>query len=408
MGTSLKDSFVRYDFALSEIGNKGLPDFSTYETMKLLGAFMLLMINPSYGSDITMSSFANDFSDSSKDYIDRFCRLTDGAGIEKYTLKEFLEIGNQQGLQTLYQPKVPNDVGIVPLWYEYLLRKGVDILTDTEVRSIESDGSRIVSVNNMYFADRFILAIPPVAIANLLQMQKAPVSMAFGPNFKAFAEATAYINYIPITFHWSKKLALPKVYGFPSTDWALAFVVMSDYMPEVDLASNGTVISTAITRTDAISSVTGKSGAMSSQDELFAEALRQLRLSFPDLPDPDKILLSPTVQQINGRWTLTDVAYIPGQQTVKFKSPVFDNLYNLGPHNGHELYNFNSLESAVSNAFVLGNLLEPNSALTRKYQVSGFTTVRQILVISILVLILMIVLCVYIYRKFKKMMKRRW
>jgi hypothetical protein len=401
LGTSLDDSFTGYNFKISEIGSKSIPDFSGSEMTKLIGAFLIFMVYPNYGADISMSDFAKDFSTGTKDYIDRLCRLTDGAGYDRYTLKEFLSIINDQGPQQLYQPKEPMDVGVLTKWEKYLLDKGVKIIKDTEVKTIEVNNGKVVSVNGTYYADRFILAMPPKEIYNILSAQTGGIKDAFGPfnDFSNYAEQTNYIEYIPISFHWKTKLNIPKVYGFPASDWGLAFIVLSDYMNSVDIGSQGTVISTAITYTDTKSKNTGKSATDSTEQELLKEAFEQLKLSYPDLPDPDQSILSPTVKRIGNRWKTDDTAYVSvsGLEPFKNKSPVYSNLYNLGPYNGNEKYHFTSLESAVSNAFALGNELEGLGLA-----ISGFTTVRQILGIIIIVIMVLIISAVMLYKRLRR------
>ena len=413
LGTSLDKSFTEYNFTVSEIGGKGIPNFSTKEILKFTTAFLVFLINPNYGSNISMSEFSVDFSPESKDYIDRLCRLTDGASSENYTLKEFLSIINDQGLQTLYQPIKPNDIGIMALWYNYLINKGVDIITGTEVYSIETTngngggnggGNKVVSVNGKYFADKFIFAMPPKTLSDLLTNQTDELTRnAFGPQFSTYADKTNYIEYIPITFHWTNRLTLPKIYGFPSSDWGLIFIVLSDYMLEVDNSSDnggtgGTVISTTITYTDKVSKNNGKTATDCTKDELLIEAFHQLKEAFPDLPDPDYSLLSPTVNRINNRWKTQDTAFasVSGAKSLDFKSTLFDNLYNLGPQNGYEKYHFSSLESAISNSFVLGYVLENTN-----YTVSGFTTVRQVLIIIVLLVVFIVFYLVKVSNKNK-------
>jgi hypothetical protein len=341
LGTDMSKEFVNYH-TVSDIGGIGITNFSLTEMLKIIGSFMIFLVFPSYGITTSMKEFTKNFSKVSQDYIDSLCRLSDGAGADRYTLNQFLNIFNDQGLHTLYQPKEPMDIGIMKKWYEYLINTGnVTFITD-KVVSLEYESNKIVSVNNKYSAKRFV---------------------------HDFANKSNYDKYISITFHFSSKLDLPKVYGYPAGSLGLAFIVLSDYMNMVDIGTTNTVISTVITKIEGITGMT--------QTELIAEALKQLRTIYPELPDPYKSLISPDV----------DTAFVLTNSTgyIHFTGTV-ENLYNLGTHNGYSKYHFTSMESAVSNAFQLAKVLGESS-----YKIECGLTLRDIFWYMIIIIILVLV-----------------
>ena len=114
MNTSFIELFTPYHFSMSQIGGETV--FSTLsfsEIFKIGLQFFLVIFNNEHGMNITMEEFMtkHNFKEASKQLVDRLTRLTDGAGADRYTLNEFLQLFNQQFLYRIYQPKKPNDVG---------------------------------------------------------------------------------------------------------------------------------------------------------------------------------------------------------------------------------------------------------------------------------------------------------
>ena len=99
------------------------------------------------------------------------------------------------------------------------------------------------------------------------------------------------------------------------------------------------------------------------------------------------MLLSPQVyrDEKNKRWVNIDTAYVLTNENshIPFESRVYKNLYNCGSHNGKSKYYYTSLESAVSNALSLANVLEPkiNKPLQETAQISRYINWLIILVI---------------------------
>lgn len=141
--------------------------------------------------------------------------------------------------------------------------------------------------------DKIILAIPPYHLTKILQ--GTDVKDAFGDinQLKDWEKKTRYISYIPIVFHWNKEIKLEKIWGFPRSEWGIAFVVLTDYMSLVE-ADSKTVISVVITINE-ISSVIGKTPNQCNKKELINETLRQLKETFPNLPIPSHSLLEQTL-----------------------------------------------------------------------------------------------------------------
>lgn len=410
MNLDFNDLFTLYTFDLSNIGNKNRRNLKFNENLAFVISFIKLTFNPIYGKDITMEEFMknNSFSAESADYIDRLCRLTDGAEANRYTLYQFLQLANNQFLYNLFQPRNPNDEknGLIVLWENKLRETNlITILVNHEVSSLNSDSNLIESVNivdrsnNKQFivkGNKYILSIPPKPLQKILSnSSNKSIQNAFGDisTLTKWSIENSYFDYIPITLHWFRKIDLPKIWGFPASDWGLAFIFLSNYMNFGDK----TVISACITYTDRKSLFTNKTADESTMGEIYTEVLRQLRLSDPNIPNPDRMITSPQVYKNNNRWINIDTAYVTTSenQHLPFKSNLYTNLYNSGCQTGKSNYHFTSLESAITNSVYLFNKIEPNAKYKRHIK-----TYAQITnYIHIIILIFILGVAFYIYKK---------
>lgn len=401
MGINFYDIFTEYNFTISNIGDKSANNLSFKEILILGWNFL---INPKSTQTITMKNFMNtyNFSDTSKDYINRLCLLTDGASSDKYTLFEFLELVNQQVLYKLYQPKNPNDQLLFPLMMKAITDTGnVTIMLNTEVKKLKKD-KKLTTISSikikkeksisLIHSKNYILAVSPKDMFNILSTSSLQDS--FGPNLKLISENNSYNNDISIIFHFNTKLNLQKIWGFPKSDWGVAFIILSNYMDFNDIRSQ-TVISTCITLTNNISLITKKtSNQTDNKHELIQEVFRQLKESFLDLPNPTYSLLSPNVYRNNSMWLDRDSAYIKGSNNLYLESNGnISNLYNVGTQNGNSPYNFTSFESAVANSLYFVKQLNPdlNQKYEMKYPSSLRNVIRVILFLIILIIILLII-----------------
>ena len=413
MNLNFFDLFTLYSFNISNIGDKTTTSFQWFEILSFISSFIKLTINSNYGKYITMKQFmdSNSFTDESKDYIERLCRLTDGAETSRYTLFQFLQLVNNQILYKLYQPTQPTDKGFLYL-IEQKLRKTnlVTFLLNHEVVNINQTNNIISSIRVLdrvtnqtknYIGSNFILAIPPKPLYKLL-LNSPDCQNSFGDiNFiNKWSSNNSYFDYIPITLHWKNKINLNKIWGFPASDWGLAFIILSNYMKFDDPKDYKTVISTCITFTDRKSSVTNKTADESTMQEIYSEVLRQLKESYPNLPNPDRIIPSPQVyyDNVSKKWINIDTAYVTTinpKQHLPFQSNLFSNLYNCGAQNGMSNYHFTSLETAVVNAVSLFNILVKDSS--DKKTIKNYSKLTNYIHIIILIILLAISYYYYYY-----------
>lgn len=405
MGFHFDDLFTPFKFKISKIDDKTIISLSFKEKMALFGAFMKLIINKDYGRQISMKEFMKKkkFSELSYDYIERLCRLTDGASVEDYTLFQFLQLLNQQFFYDLYQPKMPNDKGLIKLWEDKLKSNNVKILVNSQVIKIDTDSKKVNKlivldngIQKEIIANKYILSIPPKPFYNLIISNPATENIFGDVNMiKEWKSKNSYFDYITLTFHYKKEIALPKLNGFPRTPWGIGFIVVSDFMDFKEDEPSQTVISICISMLN-VKNEHGKTANQSSKEEIVKYVEEQL--SF--FPKPDKVIISPSVVRSSETWINMDTAYVvtTKQHFIESKSNL-NNLFYVGIQNGKSSYNFTSIESAVQNAihFCIDEIPE----LKYKYIFKDLKEVRYI-AIDIIIILVCIFVIIYIKKYTKK------
>lgn len=401
MNVNFYDMFTEYNFTVSQIGGETIFSKLLWSELMYLGIeFMKLMLNDNHGRNIILKDYLylNKFNNESIEIIDRVCKLTDGGGVDKYTLNEFLQLFNQQFFYSLYQPKTPNDIGLFKIWREFLEKRGVTFYLGANIKNINLTNnlieSIVVSIDNHLenvYADKYIMSIPPKNLLEMIETYNIPHSWG---NLEEYAFKTAYIDYISVSFHWDTDLKLPKIYGFPKSSWGVAFVVLSDYM-KFEQVNSKTVLSTAVTITNRKSPNNNKTADECNANELVDEMFLQLKEAYPSLPKPTMAIISPGVTYNTDikKWVSDNTAFImtSNQGYLPFKNQVIQNMYNLGTHNGKSFYKFTSLESAVSNSVVLSKELYPELNSNKYIKLSRSTSLSDIFDLIIIVLILYLI-----------------
>lgn len=392
MNTDFYDLFVKYNFNIIEIGGSTLFNIlSINEISNFILPFLFLTFNTDYGNDIILYDFIKNFQKESIEIINRTCILTDGGDSTKFTLNEFLQLLNQQFFYSLYQPKLPNDRGLFKIWKEYLEENAVDILLNTNIDTvnINKKGNLIESIdigNKKLYAKNFVFAIPPKNLNTIVKNN----NIKFNIDLNKYTIDTAYYDYISFTFHWNKNLDLKKVYGFPLSDWGIAFIKLSDYA-KFDENNSKTVVSLALTRAENVSKRLDKTAHECTFDEIVQEVYLELKSIYGEnFVFPTIALLSPGVQHVHGKWISHDTAFIAsaGHYSLPFKNEFINNMYNVGTHNGKSLYKFTSLESAVSNGIFLSKILYPELTNVTIEKSTTLTQILFILIICIITLLL--------------------
>ena len=406
IGINFYDYFSLYNFDTFEFARKSI--FEIFSLKESLILFSNILFNMQK-QKITMKEFMEyyNFSDKAKNHIDGLCRISDGSGYDRYSLEQFIQLINQQTLYKMYQPKMPLDNGLFKYWENFLLNtKNVVIKKSTILnKCIINDKNEIIIVEdingNKYSGNNIIIACPPISVINIINKLNIPDAFIDFDKFKNFAKKTAYLEYIPIIFHWNEKIELPKKKDFPpSSEWGVIYIELTDYMTFEEKNSK-TVVSTNISKTDVISSFLKKTANdCTDEQELINEVLRQLNISIK----PTVSIVSPNIYKDleTNTWKNKDTAFFNTvtEEDVYFKSDKYKNLYTVGTHNKNSSYYFTSFESAVSNAIVAFNILNEKNINIKIEKPFGIIEIlNYIIIIFISYLLILVVVKKLIIKK---------
>lgn len=403
MDINSQDLFVPYNYNTTNLALSILKNLSYTEILALITNFIRFIIpgGETWSKKVTVLEFMqyNKFSEKSVDQIDRICRLTDGAGSDRYTLNEFYQLLNQNLFYQILQPNQANDLGLFYLWKERLLETGlVTFYLNTEVKTFIGSNDEISGVilkrGDRIMGSNFIAAVPLTNLVKILEKSHPLYQNAFGDftSLRSYANRSKYITYIPITFHWKERFKLPLIWGSPQQDWEIAIVPLSDYI-HFQNSDSKTLLSICISNTDKVSKYTGKTANQTSnRNELINEVFRQLQIVYKNiLPTYQVAIISPGVYRNQNKWETKDQAFVLTTDGYfpHFQSEQFRNLYTVGPHNNKSPYTFTSMESAVNNAFALAHYL--NSSLKYEYPIYFQITIKYIIYIFVLFIIIIII-----------------
>lgn len=394
MGLDFYDLFTQYNFTINSTMSENLSKFTANEILVLGLAFMNFFINDIPSKTITMKQFTknNNFSIEATKHIDNLCRLIDGGTIDNFTLFEFLQTVNQNYFYNIYQPKLPNDVGLFKHWQSALEKTNmVDFMFDTEVVNIfatdkvhnitvKNDNSKIINAKN------FIFAIPPQPMMKIIENSSNSDMFGNFDKLVTWEKDTRYLVYIPISFHWDSKLKLPKKWGLAETDYSIVYVVLSDYMAFDDDRSK-TVITCSVKATDRKSRFNGKTADECNEKELIDEVFRQLKEHQPNIIEPTFSIISPGVYKNGNKWDTYDTAYFYTKAGYVNNKSIYDNLFWCGTHNGNSKYSFTAMESAIENSISLLHDIVPESS---EIVIHSIFTIRKMLVIMLFLVVFIV------------------
>jgi hypothetical protein len=396
MNLNFNDLFIK-KYRLIQILNKivftdGLFNFK--EFLLLSRDFILVLFNNQHGINLSMFDYmkSNDFSNETIANIDIFCRTFDGGDSNKISLNQFISVSIQSLFYSVYVPKIPNDEGLFNYWKRYLENKKVQFIFDNEVIKIDKNKNKVEKIilkdGREIKGDKFIFAMPP---ENLIKINGLKEAFELTEDY---TEKTDYNEYISISFHWDYELDLEDdISTFNTkTDWGLIASNMSSYMHFKESKSK-TVISCAIILTD-IKNRNNKTANECNEEELIEEVLEQLRLVYKNITKPTLYFINNYYDEKEKKWKSNETAYlkVPNYNYLDFKSKIYNNLYNLGTHNGKHKNSFTSLESAISNSIKLSNII-----FNKKEKIRRCFDVRDFLIV-LLSIIILILLFYYFYK----------
>jgi len=391
--------FKRFNISLFKIFMKEIDNFDFNDILKLSRDYFKLFIDPTFGLNLSMNDYlkTNKFSNKAINYIDRNCRLIDGGDSTRISFNTYFNIINECVLYNIYQPIKPNDEGLFSYWFNYLKSKKVDFKLKTGIKKIiENEKTVKIETENgeIIEAKKLIIAIPPESLVKILDNSPDNIKNSFG-DFKSLSEyssKTEYGEYISISFHWGFNIDIdPNIYGmYSETDWGIGAIVLSDYMKFKERNSK-TVISCIISITNKKSKNINKTAnECKTQKELVDEVYRQLKNIYKDLPYPTLTFVNNTYK--DGEWLSNETAFIkvPNYNYLNFSNN--NNIYTLGTHNGTAKVHFTCLESAVTNAINLINII-----YNKKYNIKTPYNLKELIMILIVLIIVVILFIIKYY-----------
>lgn len=387
----IHNNFVNYNFSFLPSLNKKnksstfvqlIKVFSLTELFYLGRCYIDCLVDPNFYKQKSIYAIIKHFKKSSQEYVDKICRLTDGAGMQRYTAYQFFQLLNQFSLYAILEPTYPNDIGWVKQMVQMLLSKGAVLKLGSSVEALEKyeqDKYNLKTEDgHTYQGKHVIFATPTTTLENFFSNFNS-ISLA------EYNKVSQYETYIPITLHWDTEiLKLDAIWGQGIGPWNIAWIVMSDYMS--DTTTKGTLISCCISKLN-IKGTNNKTANECSENELIEEVLEQLE---PLLlgKKPDISLLAPQVYYDNNEWKNRDTAYMSTPENYKIRFPFkMDNehIYSVGTHNGLSTLHVTSAESAVQNSMHWAN-----TYLHARQCIKSSWTLNQVLGIFIIVFITII------------------
>ena len=343
------------------------------------------------------------FSSATRSYLDKICRITDGAGADRYTLFQFLQTFNQNMVHSIYQPNKPNDDGLFKLWKDKLVEKGVTFQSGEEIMELIKDQksstiSHVVTRNKDKIpVNILVFATPLNNLTECVENSSPDVHSAFGPLSKLqnYTYLTSYEPYLSMTFHWNNSIEVKDIWGGGFGPWGMLWIKLSDYFGKDQ--SSHTLISACIIKLDVKSPVTNKTAHETvNTNELINEAFRQINEAHGNiLPEPNHSVMYSGVERENNKWKSTDYAYMKTIHSYSFpyKSPKFDNLFSVGSHNEQSAYAFTSMESAVSNSIVFCHKFDRRSK--KLHPIRNATTLVNIIQTALVCILVTILFRIY-------------
>ncbi|VBB18997.1 flavin containing amine oxidoreductase [Yasminevirus sp. GU-2018] len=347
--------FAGYSYNIFTIMLTVVVNFSILDIVKILIGFIkYIFVDPEGSVDSFLKS--NHFSDKGSDVIDRFCRLLDGGGADRMLSTEMFHSFDFIPFYRFYQPIAPNDELLMRLIEDRLTKNGVTILKGHELIDMNTSLSKVTSakmrdVNSGettdIFATRYVLATPPKNVLKVVKNSSdQKIQSAFGDleDFEKYVINSSYNEYPSMVFYWDKQKNVKTRWGFPSGEWGVINIKVSDYYSDSTIKknSNRQIMSLTLAKAD----FPNKDGLtyyqfLSKYGESVTakEILRQLR-SQSAVPDYDDF----TFNRVEN-----DSGFIRTTKRWRDYHTNLKNLYWIGCHNGNSKLELTTLESAVQN-----------------------------------------------------------
>jgi protoporphyrinogen oxidase len=379
----IRDAFTNYKWNITDTVRFLLTRLSYVEIGYLFLTFVLFLFNPSFGRETSVAEWACRFRPEARELMDRYCRFTDGAGADRYSLNKLLNLVNQNVFYRILQPREPNDVGLFPKIRQAIESTGnVSFRLESTVQRIIFSNEKVsgIEINGETIAcDHVLLCLPPAHVSQILT-----ASGILSPAVERLSRHSSYDTYLSATFHWDTPIDIPDVWGFPTSEWGLISIPVSKYFTP----QTSSVISTTCFYLDRPSSTIGlTANQISDTQQLLEEMFRQLKETYPGLPRPDAMLLSP-IEYYDGGWRSRDSGFIKSVREPYVEAMVREGVYQIGTQNGRSSFAYTTFESAVTNAIAWYNTVDGVDKVVIQNPVKLSRVIYVLLLVYVLVRVL--------------------
>jgi len=187
MNLKFQDYFVPYKYGIFDQLKEMVSILSIKEMANLAMEYAKFTSNPASSLKTSMRDMlsSHKFTQQSIIFIDRICKLTDGAGINKYTVYEFMQLINQNAFYSIYQPNKPTDRGLFRDIQHKLMNLGVKFCLGQKVTKIidknNTQYATVTTTNKSIKAHNVIVATPMSSLSKILSSSSKPIRDNFGP-----------------------------------------------------------------------------------------------------------------------------------------------------------------------------------------------------------------------------------
>lgn len=346
MGMNFYDLYKSTPYSIVTLGLIVLSKMKIREMILMIYGYFRYI---SVGADFPTHNFMtyHNFSVSGYNTIDRVCRLIDGAGSDRVSLSELFASVDLSTFNGFCLPTQPSDEGVMKNIESKLRSKGVDILKNAEILSVNVHNNRAMSLkirtegenSKLTGFDNIVMAILPSQLEKILNNSDENFKRVFGDqkSFKEFVISNKYETYPSLVFFWKKNTPFKTSWGFPAGEWGVINIVVSDVFIDSDHRIMSITLAKPNDRNqDGLTFY--EHLKIKGETETAYEILKQIRTVDANLPTFNDFYFNPNKEEDSGFVNFDNVE-------VKFTTNS-DNIFWIGCHNDPKI-KLTTLEKAV-------------------------------------------------------------
>lgn len=385
------ESFVSYKFQMySKDSIKYFIKMGILDMSKLYYTYLKYnVVKMSLSTKYTVLDYVTEykFNDNSIIILNNICNLIDGGDIDKTLLKTFLNAIDGLGLYKILQPNLPMNELIFNKLKTKLIKNKVDIYLNKKVINIikKSKEFQVITNEDKYLCNKLILAIPPISINKINNAVKLLEYDEI--DFNKWSNYSLYKDYISFSFEFSEKFNITR--DIPDSiskhPWGEIFIDYGNYFKN----QKGSMIVITISNLDEIDPLTQKTANQMGKIELINRVKDILKERLKINNEPVKSDMYSEIKRINNKWIQENKPFLLTDQGILKPNKYSKNIYTTGHHTGYSHHPFNTIESAIINAYVLLNSIEN---MNLKIMIS--TPLSNFIIMAIFIILLIHILLI--------------